>query len=765
MKKSILTLLAAAMLAAPAANAQLEYKQVGTIKTGDYSFRTNNYPVYTMSKYGEGLTLYPKSFLALNPDVVIKELTYFGYQETKTKEYKFTVYMGNTTETTVQPFVVDRPEGGTMVDTSNMTKFCEVTYNGLEAIGNMNTSNPVLTFTSDQGFNYTGENLIIYVMLNDGLARTVTDGPYTTFFTANNGNESKCIGAYRSSDWAPEDYGFAYSIYAKDWTYNSDTKVKLPVIKLGYSGERIQVDATVTGRIVSSRNNSGISGATVTLGDQTVTTPASGSFSITIEDVDPSIDYTLTASAPGFETKSQVVDLRSGGNINLENIVLTKLPVPAVVSGTVMNKSGFAPIANANISFAGLNAVSAADGSYSFNIANVDDLPEEGSPLSATALGFLPYSTTLRVTGNMIFDIQMDALPELPGTGALIGEWDIDRYNYMAPFNPLWRYSNAQMIYPQAMFNGVANGTQFSSISFYGYYPEVSTGGGGDEGDDDDDWGYGYDYAPAREPASRTYNLSVYMGESDLAAFDANNIAPIPTSALTKVFEGPVTLSTGGSATAPVQLMNLELSEPFVYTGSNVAMVVESEGNLTALLYFCMDNQYVSNTIGRSGTNDLASVAYSMNRNGLPVMRLGSFVPTAQLSGKVTNSATHDALEGVEVTLSGNGVNLTTFTDADGNYTLSVRDVVLGQAYIANYSFDNFYDDTYEIVFTEQTLQQVKNVEMEIIDGVIGINADSRLNDVYTVTGLRVLRNASASDIQNLPKGIYISGGKKIVVK
>lgn len=49
--------------------------------------------------------------------------------------------------------------------------------------------------------------------------------------------------------------------------------------------------------------------------------------------------------------------------------------------------------------------------------------------------------------------------------------------------------------------------------------------------------------------------------------------------------------------------------------------------------------------------------------------------------------------------------------------------------------------------------------------GIDSVWTDSEIFDVYTVSGIPVLLNASRSDIENLPKGIYVSRGKKFIVK
>lgn len=53
-----------------------------------------------------------------------------------------------------------------------------------------------------------------------------------------------------------------------------------------------------------------------------------------------------------------------------------------------------------------------------------------------------------------------------------------------------------------------------------------------------------------------------------------------------------------------------------------------------------------------------------------------------------------------------------------------------------------------------------KNVGID----AVGIDKASAF-DVYNVNGVRVLRDADASDLNGLEKGIYIVNGRKIVVK
>lgn len=783
MKKLFTTLLAALCLTASGASAQeLQYKQVGTLKTGDFNFYQSYYPVYTLSKYGEGVTLYKKDLVGLSANSVLKEITYFGYQSSDKTNVKFTVWVGNTTETTVEPFIIAGENEGskatTVVDKTKFQKFCEVTFPSLPATGSKDDINEILTFTSDDGFTYTGENLVVYIELNNGMERNAATAPYITFFQCNDGADSKCIGAYRDSSYAPDDYNGGYGINTKSWTYNTRVDETLPVMKLGYEGERAKVSATVKGRIISSLTGAGINGATVTFNNETVTTPSSGLYEFTVDDVDQTATYTVAASAPGYDPASCPVDIKSGGTRTID-ITLTKQPVPGVLSGKVL--CGTTAVPGATVVFDGQTATSADDGAYSISIANVDALPADGAQIVATARGYLPYSANLLMSGDMTYNINMEALPELPGEGTQVGEWDVYTYGYMAPFNPLWSYSEAQIIYPAEMLSGLSTGDRFSSVSFYGYFPESTSTGGDDGDDDDDDSGYGYgdddddygygddDYgysAPAREPASRKYTVQLYLMETDATAFNPTAITPASIEGLTPYFDGEIVINTGGDNEHPVQLINLPLDRVYQYGGKSLQMVVKATGT-SGLMYFCLDGSYEANVIARAATTGIEEMAYSLSGQGVPVMRLGQYVPTAAVFGNVTDNRSHVGLSGVDVTLSGNGVNIKAKTNDEGAYRIDLRDAVMNSKYRLNFSYGDYYDETVDVTFTENELEREVNVEMENINiAVESVFADGdNVGTVYTLSGVKVLDNATGADVKRLPAGIYVIAGKKVSVK
>lgn len=776
MKKFLISILGILCLGIPAANAQLEYKQVGTIKYDDYSFRTSSYP-YSMSKYSETLLLYKSDILGLNADILLKEISLLGYQTSEGKtNVNFTIWLANTEEQTdacLKALVIPNPDKSnqTIIDTSKLTKFAEVSYPTMPLAGSTTQEAEVVKFESTEGFTYSGHNLIVYIELNGGkVAADKVTAPYTTFFTCNNGMTGKLIGGYRDSAYDNEQYNGGYGVNVKTFSWNESNTYKLPVLKIGYEGAKVQVSATINGRIVSSRNNAGIADATVKLNDLTATTSANGRFSLTVDDVDINATYTLTAEAAGFETSSSVIDIKAGGTIDLQDIVLTKLPVPAVLSGKVINSSNDQAVEGATLSFESLSAVSGADGSYSFDIANIDDLPAGGVTLSAKAQGFLDYSTTLSVDGDMNFDVRLEPLPELSGDGTQVGIWSPDDYSYDVPFNPLWKFSEGQSIYSREMLADIETGKKFSSLALYGYYtdPSATTPGGDDGGDDDDDWGYGYE-APqkAAADADRTFIVKAWLVNTELTGFDPAAIEAISTEGLTPNFEGEITLSPMGDASHPRELARLELTEPFVYDGKGMALIMSSTAKAgSCLLYFCTEGANNA-AIGSYGSTAESVQKWTIAKGGVPVIKLGDFVPTGILSGKVTKKVDNgsEPLANVAVTLSGNGETFNTTTDEEGLYSFSVRDIALDAPYRVNFSLENYFDETKEVTFTEENLEQTLDVELEW-SAIDSIEADSVKDaKVYSVSGVLMLENATKADIDRLPAGIYISAGRKVIVK
>lgn len=59
----------------------------------------------------------------------------------------------------------------------------------------------------------------------------------------------------------------------------------------------------------------------------------------------------------------------------------------------------------------------------------------------------------------------------------------------------------------------------------------------------------------------------------------------------------------------------------------------------------------------------------------------------------------------------------------------------------------------------------INDEEFEVKAGVDDFEADANGKTVYTITGLKVADNMSADEIRNLPAGLYIIAGKKVIIR
>lgn len=722
--------------ASPSASAQLNYKQVGTPNTTGLAYlaKTSNLPVYTMNKYGQGISLYRAAAIDLPANTTIKEIAFLGWQELdgEGNEKDFTgatykVYVANAgTSLDYKDFIVAGPNEGssatTVLDTSKATLFYEGALN-IPTAGSREDLKEVIKATSSQGFVYTGGNLMVYVEFS-----VPKSSPHTNFIVANQqGVTFQPNGAYRDSPYTADYYGGGYGINTKKWSEYSGKQ--MPVMKLGYAGEAHVIKAEISGKIISSLRNSNLAGADVKLmkGTETVATTiseTSGAYSFTVEEVDVNATYSITASKDGYESATLPIDIKSGGKFTNQDITLTKLPVPAVLSGTVINKETQQPVISALVRFNGDMTTTKADGKYSFNIANVDLLPSDGLELTASAAGYNAYSTTLRVTADMTFNVEMVPLPPLPGEGAQIGEYNTVDYSYQAPFNSLWNVTHTETIYPSGILGALKSGTKYSSVNFYGYLSPVSTPDPDEGGDDSGDDPYGGYSAPAKAEATQSPwkgNVKIYMLNTTDSRFTSAS-TPTDLESLTPLFEGDVTINEGGANNAPVLLFTADFAQPFVYGGDNIKLIAVTSSNTARLVYFCQDPTYTDNVFGKYGTNQESfdAMKYSVVNCGVPVIKLGDYVPTANVYGTVTDKKTSAPVEGAVVTLAKGTDKVSATTDAEGKYQIDWRGVTFNETYTLNVEKAPYDEITSDVSFTDATLNMQYNAQLTVSGTVSG---------------------------------------------
>jgi hypothetical protein len=116
---------------------------------------------------------------------------------------------------------------------------------------------------------------------------------------------------------------------------------------------------TITGKVISSVDNAGIAGAIVTHSGGTITTNASGDFTIAGL---PSGNQALVAAADGYNSSAeQVVNVPANGTATT---TITLTPKPTYLAGEVRDRHTTATIAGVTISAGGVSTTTDALGRY-----------------------------------------------------------------------------------------------------------------------------------------------------------------------------------------------------------------------------------------------------------------------------------------------------------------------------------------------------------------------------------------------------------------
>ena len=751
---------------------EMAYAYVGSTASGQYTSYSPNNSMYAQSEVSN---LYTKDLLNLEDNIKIKEIIFNGYSTNdKSPIFTYTLYLANTDSS--DPATLLSGGNSSNIDLTKFTQVSTIVKESPKPAYSTAEPGEMLKFEIPEGFVYTGGNLALYVKAtSSGSAYYWMYIQKATNATANNAKILMRTGTYESQ------------FEGQSWS-SSTSGTNIAAMTVGYAieggGVAPTISSTVSGRVVAATSSmTYIEGATVTITETpqegeaktySTTTDSRGNYSITVDPVDTKATYTLKVEKEAYDTYTYPdnLDLK-GGNVTMSDIPLVKSPVPATVTGKVLDKVSNVAIAGATVSFNGESVTSGTDGTYSFAIANIDALSQENMTISATAKGYIPYSMGLNNLqgGTNNFNISLSPVPEIPGTGTLIGTWDdINGYSYFAPIYQLSVYTGSQMIYPASLFKGVEVGDRFSSLSFFGYY---TMGTGTPDIDDGDDDGYGDYNDPwmaqrrAEEPLKREFDVSVYMVGTAQNTLTADT--PIDFENLTPVYEGMIEMPMLGAKNEPAQLITIDLDTPFVFEGKNVAIIIMA--NRTAkpddqgtIPYFCIDTSFENNVIykeaGQPANFAIAEwrVPSSVgNPVGLPIMRLGGFVPTATVSGIVSDKSTNVALEGVEVTLSAEGIaSINTLTDARGAYSLSLRDVDYDATYTLSFSYGDYYDESVDVTFTNETLEQTINMQMEkpaeavngtITGTVMKAHKDEPLSDVTVTLSMTPAQGATVGNI------------------
>jgi len=167
----------------------------------------------------------------------------------------------------------------------------------------------------------------------------------------------------------------------------------------------------IAGTVTDAATGATIAGATVTDGTRSATSDANGGYSIANV---PAGTYTVTATASGYNSASQSVQV-TAGQTSTANFVLSPPPAPGAIAGTVKDAATGATIAGATVTDGTRSATSNANGGYS--IASV---PAGTYTVTATASGYNSASQSVQVTAGQTSTANF-VLSAPPPPGAIAG--------------------------------------------------------------------------------------------------------------------------------------------------------------------------------------------------------------------------------------------------------------------------------------------------------------------------------------------------------
>jgi thermitase len=148
---------------------------------------------------------------------------------------------------------------------------------------------------------------------------------------------------------------------------------------------------SIVGKVTDAGDAASIVGAMVSDGETTAPTDTNGQY--VISDV-PEGNYTVTASAAGYSTYSQVVSVVAA-QTTTANFGLTKLPSPGSIIGRVTDASDGSPIVGATVTDGARTASTDTNGQFL-----VADVPEGGYTVAASAAGYSTSSQAVSVVAG-----------------------------------------------------------------------------------------------------------------------------------------------------------------------------------------------------------------------------------------------------------------------------------------------------------------------------------------------------------------------------
>lgn len=722
-------------------SAQLEIS--GEKPSADYSLGTaegytsSNVPLSLNYNNSDSETIYTKDLIGFPAGAKILQLVYRGYKTTDTHKAHVKVWIENTTD----GIFTSKPED--LHPTSGMTQIYDGEYT-FEKKGSSQDIQDMLVIPLAEPFEYTGENLRVIVR-----AEKIDEFKSVAFECDRNVEDAS---AYRRNDSA---------VPTGSLTLSSE----LPVVHILVEKEL----TTLSGKVVSSKDQSAIAGAAIKLVSGNVeysgVTDGEGEYSIGV--YQDTKEYTVIAEKEGYfryegqisfpegsTTKDISMDVATGFRLVSANVPATAMVNHAYTATVVIE-----------------NGVEKAPGSYTAElyvggevVASDNEATLATSKNHTFTFSYTPHAdgthpAYVKLTSDygttQTDEVQLVIAKESAEAIVQVGEV-VEVTDDAGPIESFRRFSRGEMIYTKDLI-GLAEGAKIVSLQFKGYLSSKST----------------------------NIALRVWIANESGDELKGSDVA-----GMTQIYEGIFDTSKDfGSEDEPVALINVAIPDGFVYTGENIRIVAEAEGATTGdWLYSYFEATDVMGYAQRKSSDRVSDIDgleedAEWTATALPVVYLG-IVPSRSVSGVVTDSETNLPVEGAAVTLRSGEVEYYAVTDVDGSYSVDV----------IQYSLD--YEMTVEADGYKPAVESVSFADGDVADkdvalvkddgsgvdsiGIEGFKAygGSGCIVVETEAGAQVyvyntvgslVRSVEAvagkTRIDGIGAGVYIVNGVKVIVR
>ena len=353
---------------------------------------------------------------------------------------------------------------------------------------------------------------------------------------------------------------------------------------------------------------------------------------------------------------------------------------------------------------------SGASTSVSFNVP----LREAGTFATKIAV---EGTATAEVSASLVVAQEIPSGSKQVGTVTTTGTYVPARLNY--------KNSDSEIIYTQDVI-GLADGTAIKGLTFKGY----------------------------KSAKELPLSLEVWMENTTDGAPDAS--APHSTEGMTKVYSNPnIVLGKIGDSKNYMPIFDLDFSStPFVYTGGNLRVIVQSRSTTYVSTNFEMDGNRKNMAIYRSSDSPLDEKDKYITAD-MPVVYLHIDKEATTLSGTVT--ANNAPVADAEVKIASGIVEYSGTTDADGKYTFPVYQDNL--EYTMTVTKDGYFEKTETVAFNGESI--VKDVALESAEGFkilsFNIPETGEVNTAYTAT-VKLL-NGIAKEAGSYTAHLFVNDG------